>query len=199
MPRTRSAFAARRVGEKAGRHFLFRRYKVASARAAQFSFVEVAALVCTYNSPFPLGDISRVVYNACTHVCTHLSSVIQFREGMQRTRDWREKRGESIYLIFQATAATHARIRTCVAIKPQKLFFLSGVLPLSSPSFHRGRAAGASANAVITPLECTRVYTHRPRRSMTNLEASGSAAEPFASSTLKISILFLRPLRKDFF
>lgn len=38
--------------------------------------------------------------------------MIQFREGMQRTRDGREKRGESIYLIFKATAThTHACAR----------------------------------------------------------------------------------------
>lgn len=81
------------------------------------------------------------------------------------------------------THITHARfIRTCVAIKPQKLFFLNGGLPFSSRSFERGRAAGASANAVITPLECARVATGNAhafiriartgRRSMTNLEAS---------------------------
>lgn len=74
-----------------------------------------------------------------------------------------ERRKESRYLIFKATVTyTHIYtrdLRTCVAVKPQKLFFLDGVLPLIPRSFQRGRAAGASANAVITPLECARVAT----------------------------------------
>lgn len=75
--------------------------------------------------------------------------------------DGRER--ESIpYFQSDSRVYTHTYtrdLRTCVAVKPQKLFFLDGVLPLFPRSFQRGRAAGASANAVITPLECTRVAT----------------------------------------
>lgn len=135
-------------------------------------------------------------------MCAHLSSVIQFHRGdATHLRQTGGRRRVDIPY-FQSdshahTHITHARfIRTCVAIKPQKLFFLNGGLPLLPRSFQRGRAAGASANAAITLLECTRVYTHRPRRSPVAgrwriWKRTGPATEPqfVHFSTLKIFIL----------
>lgn len=53
---------------------------------------------------------------------------------------------------FNANTCTRD-LRTCVAVKPQKLFFLDSVIPLALS--REGEAAtGANANATLTPLEC---------------------------------------------
>jgi len=83
-----------------------------------------------------------------------------------------------IHMLFNAN--THTRdLRTCVAVKPQKLFFLGGIIPLALAREGEA-AAGANANAALDPLECNCVatenahacYTHHSHRRTMNPKAS---------------------------
>lgn len=100
-------------------------------------------------------DISRVAYNACTRTCARTSgSTIQFHEGCNVLKTgWGEKKGREkkkehpIFKPISTGVRAYARIRTytssffsvntrihlrtCIAVKPQKLFFLGGAIPLA--------------------------------------------------------------------
>lgn len=151
--------------------------KITSAHPVQFLFAEVAALKI---HPFPGSwaafndDISRVAHNTCTHVCTYFTPAIQFHEGCnvfktygerKRKIKWKNPIFKPIFtgicicphVRFNTNTCTRD-LRTCVAVKPQKLFFLDNVIPLAL-SREGEAAAGANANATLTPLECNCVAT----------------------------------------